>query len=276
MFPGLLLPWALLSLLSPNFYSFYRFFYNIFSLPIFLVCFITSIIYCLIFLRSTSSHTHTHTQVPIQALCLGAVWLGCLCVWLIFSYSTILPHARTGNHFPVCFSFWPTLHQNEVKGRVADRPLNALRCWPFRITSHVFQSIRTLASHLAPSSGHKEPQAGKIRSDLMNLIKSDLIQCGHHIPRTTLNKPFPAVKLTVLTKVIYRFDAICIKLQMVFLTELEQKNLQCVCKYKTPWRSKTILRKKIRSWQDLAPWFQTTRPATVMKTLVLAQKKNIA
>ena len=87
---------------------------------------------------------------------------------------------------------------------------------------------------MAPSAGHKELQAGKIRSDLMNHIESDLIQGGHLIPRTTLNKLFPAVKITVLTKAIYRFDAICIKLQMVFLIELEQKILQCVWKYKTP------------------------------------------
>ena len=57
----------------------------------------------------------------------------------------------------------------------------------------------------------------------MNLIESDLIQGGHHIPRTTLNKLFPAVKITVLAKAIYRFDTICIKLQMLFLIELEQK-----------------------------------------------------
>ena len=68
---------------------------------------------------------------------------------------------------------------------------------------------------MAPSAGHKEPQAGKIRSDFMNLIESDLIQGGHHTPRTTLNKPFPAVKITVLTKAIYRCDAICIKLNGV-------------------------------------------------------------
>ena len=47
-----------------------------------------------------------------------------------------------------------------------------------------------------PSAGHKEPQAWKIRSDLMNLVESDLIQGGHHIPRTTLNKQFPAVEIT--------------------------------------------------------------------------------
>ena len=95
---------------DPLFYSFYRF------LQYFLFTYFFSMFhhfhYLLFNLSQKHKFTHTHTQVPIQALCLGAVWLGCLCVWLIFSYSTILPHARTGNHFPVCFSFWPTLHQN--------------------------------------------------------------------------------------------------------------------------------------------------------------------
>ena len=90
-------------------------------------------------------------------------------------------------------------------------------------------------------------------------------QGGHHIPRTTLNKLFPAVKITILPKAIYRFDAISIKLPMVFFTELEQKILQCVWKYKTPWRAKTILRKKSRRWQDQAPWLQSILQAIVIK-----------